>query len=131
MSIKTLVVLCGLAFVGTSAWAAERVECPATADNWLQTPPWIPHQRESVNHGADQDLVISGRNSFALLAFDASKATGIRIEKATLRVHRKPDPIPLTMVGISTLSGSGPWVESESNYFLAKSGQPWSYKGSD
>jgi hypothetical protein len=97
----------------------------------VETPPWNPHEHESQNHGADQDLVISGRKSFALFAFDMSLAKGMRIEKATLRVHRKPDPVPLTMVGISTVSGSGSWAEGQSNYFLAKSGQQWSYKGSD
>ncbi len=111
--------------------AAERVECPAIADNWVQTPPWNPHARESLNHGTDADLIISGRNSYALLSFDMSRAKGLRIERATLRVHRKADPVPLTVVGISTISGSGAWLENEANYFLAKSGRPWSYSGSD
>jgi hypothetical protein len=127
----TTVLLCGLTLAGAGASASERVQCPATADNWVESPPWDPHARESRNHGSDPQLTISGRNSFALLAFDLSAARGLRIEKATLRVRRKPDPVPLTVVGISTISGAGPWVEGEMNYFFARQGQPWSYPGSD
>jgi hypothetical protein len=111
--------------------AVERVQCPATADNWVEAPPWEPHARESRNHGSDQDLIVNGRNSFALLAFDVSRTKGLRIEKAILRVHRRPDPTPLTIVGISTISGFGPWIEGEANYFFARNGQAWSYRGSD
>jgi len=128
MSHRTAVLLCALCL---AASAGERVQCPATADNWVEAPPWEPHTRESRNHGSDQNLIINGRNSFALLAFDMSRASGLRVEKATLRVHRKPDPTPLTMVGISTISGSGPWTEGGANYFFARNGQPWSYRGSD
>jgi hypothetical protein len=128
MCTKTAILL--LAVVSAGA-AAERVECPATADNWMDAPPWEPHSRESVNHGSDKRLLVSGRNSFALLAFDMSRAKGLRIDKAVLRVHRQPDPVALTMVGISTISGSGPWAEGEANYFLARKGRPWSYAGSD
>jgi hypothetical protein len=123
-------IVCAFA-VAESAVAAERVECRVTADNWVEAPPWEPHSRESLNHGSDQQLIVNGRNSFALLAFDMSPASGLRIEKAILRVRRKPDPVPLTVVGISTLSGSGPWIEGETNYFFARRGQPWSYVGSD
>src|SRR5262249_27496331 len=125
---RTSVIVCALA---ATAAAAERVECRVTADNWVDSPPWEPHSRESVNHGADQQLFISGRNSFALLAFDVAPARGLRVEKAVLRVRRKPDPVPLSMLGISTISGSGPWAEGEMNYFFARKGQPWSYPGSD
>lgn len=111
--------------------AGERLECRAAADNWVQSPPWEPHSSESLNHGSDQRLIISGRNSFALLAFEMGPARGLRIEKAVLRVRREPDPIPLTVVGISTVSGAGPWAEGEMNYFLARKGQSWSYPGSD
>jgi hypothetical protein len=111
--------------------AAERVECRTTADNWVDAPPWEPHSRESVNYGSDARLALYGRNSFALLAFDMAAAAGMRIEKAVLRVHRLPDPVPLTVVGISTISGSEPWSEAEMNYFQARRGQPWSYAGSD
>ncbi len=124
-------LLCALFLTVMGAHATERVQCTATADNWVESPPWEPHARESRNYGSDQDLIINSRNSFGLLAFDMSPANGLRIEKATLRVHRKPDPIPLTMVGISTISGSGPWSEGEMNYFFARKGQPWSYAGSD
>jgi hypothetical protein len=111
--------------------AAERVQCPTTADNWVDAPAWDPHSRESLNHGFDERLIVNSRNSFALLAFDMTPARGLRIEKAALRVRRKPDPVPLTVVGISTISGSGPWSESEMNYFFARKDQAWSYAGSD
>lgn len=128
---RTAVLLCILSMTMACVWAEERVQCAATADNWVETPPWEPHSRESRNYGSDQSLIINGRNSFALLAFDMSATQGLRIEKAVLRLYRKPDPTPLTMVGISTISGSGVWSESEMNYFFAKKGQPWSYPGSD
>jgi hypothetical protein len=134
----TAMLLCALSLTGVTARATERVQCSATADNWVETPPWEPHARESRNYGSDGDLIVNSRNSFALLAFDMSPARGLRIEKAALRVHRKPDDIlknpppgPLTMAGISTISGSGPWSEGEMNYFFARKGQPWSYPGSD
>src|SRR5215813_4476824 len=119
------------AFAVTAALAAERVECRVTADNWVESPPWEPHARESLNHGSDQQLIISGRNSFALLAFDVSAAQGLRVEKAVLRLRRKPDPVPLTVVGVSTISGSSGWAEGEMNYFFARRGESWSYPGSD
>jgi hypothetical protein len=97
----------------------------------VEAPPWDPHARESRNHGSDQDLMINSRNAFALLAFDLSRAKGLSVERASLRVHRKPDPTPLTIAGISTISGSGPWTEGEANYFFARNGRPWSYRGSD
>lgn len=128
---RPVVWLCALALAGAGASVAEQVKCSVTADAWVETPPWEPRGRESRNHGADAEIIVSGRNSFALLHFDMSAAKGLIIEKATLRVHRKPDPAPLTMVGISTLSGSGPWAEAEVNYFNARAGRPWSYSGSD
>jgi hypothetical protein len=117
--------------LAAAAAAAARVECRAVADNWVEVPPWDPHSRESLNHGSDPQLVINGRNSFALFAFDMSSARGLRVDKAVLRVRRKPDPTPLTVVGLSTISGSGPWAESEMNYFYARKDQPWAYPGSD
>ncbi|HXB73502.1 MAG TPA: hypothetical protein VNY05_35015, partial [Candidatus Acidoferrales bacterium] len=128
---RTAMLLCALSLAGVGVQATERVQCPATADNWVETPPWEPHARESRNYGLDRHLIVNSRNSFALLAFDMAPARGLRIEKALLRVHREPDPIPLTMAGISTISGSGPWSEGEMNYFFARKGQPWSYPGSD
>lgn len=127
--MNSLVFLCALLAVGASA--AERVQCPVTADNWVESTPWRSPGRELVNHGSDRQLIINSRNSFALLAFDMAAAKGMRIGKATLRVRRSPDPVPLTMVGISTISGSGPWSESEMNYMQAAKGRPWSYAGSD
>src|SRR5580700_11558817 len=99
---RTAMLLCALSLTVSGGRAQERVQCSASADNWVETPPWEPHSRESRNYGSDRDLIVNSRNSFALLAFDMSPAKGLRIQKAILRVHRKPDPIPLTMVGIST-----------------------------
>src|SRR5689334_1531272 len=130
MFTKTSLIFCAFTAFATAV-TAERLECRVTADNWVESPPWEPHSRESANHGAEPQLIISGRNSFALLTFDMSPARGVRVDKALLRVRRKPDAVPLTMVGISTLSGAGPWVEGEMNYFFARKGQPWSYPGSD
>ena len=127
---KTARIACTLA-LAAAAGAAERVECRTVGDNWVEVPPWEPHSRESLNHGSDPQLVINGRNSFALFAFDISSARGLRVERAVLRVRRKPDPTPLTMVGLSTISGSGPWAEGEMNYFHARKDQPWAYPGSD
>ncbi len=128
---RTATLLCAWSLTGLSVRATERVQCSATADNWVESPPWEPHARESRNYGSDRDLIVNSRNSFALLTFDMSPAKGLRIQKAVLRVHRQPDPIPLTVAGISTISGSGPWSEGEMNYFFARQGQPWSYAGSD
>ena len=129
MNAKGAVLFCVSLALCTSRQAAERVECRATADNWVDAPPFQARNRESANHGSDKRLVLYGRNSFALLAFDMSPASGMRIEKAVLRVRREANPVPLTVVGISTISGSGPWSESEMNYFLARQGRPWSYAG--
>src|SRR4051794_12141439 len=106
MFCKASLIVWAFTAVATAA-AAERLECRAAADNWVESPPWEPHSRESLNHGTDQQLIISGRNSFTLLAFDMSPARGLRVEKALLRVRRKPDAVPLTLVGVSTLSGAG------------------------
>jgi hypothetical protein len=128
---RIAMLLGALSLIVGSTLAEERVQCSTTEDTWVEAPPWEPHARESRNYGSDRELIVNGRNSFALLAFDMSPAKGLRIEKAILRVHRKPDRIPLTMVGISTISGSGTWSEDEVNYFFARKGQPWSYAGSD
>src|SRR5258708_27333519 len=130
MLSRTAMIVCALSVAGAAA-AAERVECRVTADNWVEAPPWEPHSRELLNDGADQQLMINGRNSFALLAFDVSPARGLRVERAVLRVRRKPDAVPLTVAGVSTISGSGAWAEGEMNYFFARKGEPWSYPGSD
>ena len=39
-------------------------------------------------------------------------------------------PVPLLMVGLSTISGNGPWNENEVTY-MANGAQPWAYPGSD
>ena len=123
---------------------AERVTCPVQADTWVDAPPFGRSAESPAwdNHGADPQLVINGRSSFALMQFDLSAVKGMRIEKATLRVHQASGIVPLTMVGISTISGSGTWTEGAqkigaatagaSNYYFARVGErPWAYAGSD
>jgi hypothetical protein len=133
MSNKRFAWMCLLTLAAASLVAAEQVKCPVVADTWLEPPSWGASAAadESRNHGSEQQLAVNGRNDFSLLAFDMTPARGMRIDKATLRIRRKPLPAPLTMVGLSTISGSGPWAEGEVNYFQARSGQPWSYAGSD
>ena len=65
---------------------AERVTC-AKADTWVDAPPFgrTAESPAANNHGADPQLVINGRNAFALLQFDLSAVKGMKIEKATLR----------------------------------------------
>jgi hypothetical protein len=66
----------------------------------------------------------------------------MKIEKAVLRVHPAPGKVPLTMVGVSTISGNGAWNEGRqrsgaaeagsANYYFAQAErQPWAYPGSD
>ncbi len=116
--------------------AAERIECPATADTWVSMHRWEgpkSDRKEALEaHGADAALVIQGRTAFALLQFDVSAARGLTVEKATLRIHRKPAPVPLHTVGLSTISGNGPWSEPTVNYFFpGPEKQAWSYPASD
>jgi len=65
--------------------AAERVRCTVSADTWVEAPPFSRTAAPAAveNHGADTQLVINGRNAFALLQFDLSAARGMKIEKAT------------------------------------------------
>src|SRR6476661_5435628 len=129
MKVTGRILLCAAALCTVSR--AERVECRSTADNWVDAPSFQARNKESANHGSDKKLILYGRNSFSLLAFDMSPASGMRIEKAVLRVRREANPVPLTVVGISSISGSGPWSESEMNYYQARQDRPWAYTGSD
>jgi hypothetical protein len=123
---------------------AERVTCPVGADTWVEAPPWQATGQSPAmdNHGADPELVINGRRDFALLQFDLSAAAGMKIDKAYLRLYQDPRIVPLTVVGLSTISGAGSWSEGQqtggpappgsANYFFARAGsQPWAYPGSD
>ncbi|MBI4875742.1 MAG: hypothetical protein HY822_13995 [Acidobacteria bacterium] len=115
---------------------AERIPCPVTADTWVAMMPWDaakPLETEAgQNHGGEAKLVVRGRESFALLAFDCSKLKGHAVRTATLRLWREPDPVPLHTVGLSTLSGNGAWGEGGANFFFARTGrQAWSYAGSE
>ena len=123
---------------------AERLTCAVNADTWVDAPPFSQTAKSPAadNHGADPQLLIYGRNSFALLQFDLSSVKGMKIEKATLRVYQAPGIVPLTMLGVSTISGSGPWNEGaqksgaaaagSANYYFARAGErPWAYPGSD
>jgi hypothetical protein len=128
---KSAAFLMALSVLTAAAPAAERVTCPAIAATTVEPRPWTAQTAPSPSPGAQPDLVITGRDSLALLAFDTQAARGLRVEKATLRVRRKPDSTPLTVVGVSTISGAGAWSENEANTFEARKGRPWSYAGSD
>src|SRR2546428_1838305 len=95
--------------------AAAPVRLPCTADTWIESPPWGRNAASSPaaqNRGRDRELVLNGRNDFALLQFDFSAVKGKILRKATLRVYRKPAPVPLLMVGLSTISGASLWSEN-------------------
>ena len=115
--------------------AAAQVVCRATADTWIEVPEFGRFRAADAarpGHGSDPHLVISGRNSLALLQFDLSTAKGMTVSRAVLRVYREPDPVPLHTVGISTVSGAGPWSEAAAGFMYAGvDRQPWAYAGSD
>src|SRR4051812_8083982 len=102
------------------ASGAERIICKATVDTWVQMPSGgtsKPVAAElTTNHATEDNLVIRGRESFALLQFDVSAIRGLIVETAKLRVHRRPDPVPLHTVGLSTVSGSKAFAE-KANFF--------------
>src|SRR5262245_26612334 len=107
-----------------------RITCRVAADTWVEAPPFSRggESPATQNHGADKQLVLNGRNDFALVQFDVSPLRGLKVQRATLRVRQTAGAVPLTMIGISSLSGSGPWSEASSNYFFAEAGsRPWAY----
>lgn len=131
--------------------AAERVVCPVAADTYVYATPFAserPDDSEAYdNHGGESQVVLKGREYFALLRFDLSAIQGMTVEKATLRIRVRssspyPSPLPLFVVGISTISGNGEWGEGAqsggrarddaANYFFARTAtQPWAYAGSE
>jgi hypothetical protein len=124
---------------------AEQVICPVTADTYVYATPWNAEKLEETeswnNRGGEPRITVKGREYFGLLQFDFSQARGLTIEKATLRIYRRANTVPLAAMGVSTISGSGPWVEGKAdnaaesgaaNYYFARTGeQPWSYADSD
>lgn len=130
-------------------FAAERVVLRSIADNYAYATPWsssAPEDSEAFdNHGGESQIVLKGREYFTLMLFDVSAVKGMVVERATLRLYLRSNPsgYPLSTVGLSTLSGNGPWAEGaqspgrraargESNYYWARNGeQPWAYVGSD
>src|SRR5678815_4403702 len=130
MKVSSCILTLLLAAMGASA--AERLICKTTLDTWLEMSSFEVSKPRSAelakNHATDAELVIRGRESFALLQFDLSGVKGLKITKATLRIHRRPDPVPLHTVGLSTVSGSGPFTET-ANFFVPRTGASWSYAG--
>lgn len=118
----------------TSA-AGEQVICKTNADTWVDIPEFDLFRSAAARkpgHGTDPHLTISGRESFALLQFDFSSAKGMTVARATLRIHREPAADPLHTVGLSTVSGSGPWSENGAGFLYAREGKvAWSYTDSD
>ncbi|HVN77673.1 MAG TPA: hypothetical protein VMW38_01615, partial [Terriglobia bacterium] len=147
MKFPTATFLFLLLVANASTLAGELIRCPVTADSWVAVPDFdTPEPTASPayqNHGADPQLPIQGYLSFALFQFDVSALKGRSIAKATLRVHRyNTPPVPLHTVGLSTISGSGPWSEGTQkegaaargamNFYYARKGdQSWSFPGSD
>jgi hypothetical protein len=130
--MKPLIVL----FAAALAAQAEQIPCPITADTWVAMLRWEnagPITTEArQTHGSESKLVVRGRESFALLQFDCLRLKGRLARKATLRVWREPDAVPLHTVGLSTVSGNGPWSESGANFLAAnEKGAPWAYTGSE
>lgn len=115
--------------ISCSAFAAERFTCPVIADTTV-TFADLASQPEPPR-GGDKSLVLQGRLSFVLLQFDTSSLKGLTATKAVLRVHAAPSAVPLHTVGISTVSGSGPWKESQAVFYRPSPTSWWSYAGSD
>jgi hypothetical protein len=111
------------------AVGAEQVRLPVTADTTVTFAELA--SKPEVPRGAEPQLVIQGRLSFALLRFDTSALKGLTVTKATLRLHAAPSPVSLHTVGISTVSGNGPWKESEAIFYRPSTASWWSYEGSD
>jgi hypothetical protein len=130
-TFSSLFFLCATAVVASGA---ERVVCRTTLDTWVEMPAFEiakPSATELArNHATETELVIRGRESFALLQFDLSKIQGQVVQKATLRIHRRPDPVALHTVGLSTVSGSAAFSE-QANFFTPGAGARWSFAGSD
>ncbi|HUW81235.1 MAG TPA: hypothetical protein VMZ31_00395 [Phycisphaerae bacterium] len=157
LPVLTGLATCVLLASGPSTGLAEQVTCLCIADTWLD------HNYQDsgpgmANYGGDVKLSVSSRKTFALLNFDVSVLRGKTIEKATLRLHpagalehpgdaaatspSAPEDVRLHTVGLSTISGGGPWGEGTqtggwaelgaANFFFAQAGQrAWAYPGSD
>ncbi len=129
-----LLKLLGFA-LSLSTLHAEQVVCKPTADTWVNIAEFGQFQSAAAKkpgHGDDTRLIISGRDSLALLAFDLSPVKGMTVSRATLRVYREPDPVPLTEVGLSTVSGAQPWTESGAGFVYSDANSHyWSYHASD
>ena len=114
--------------------SAEQVVLKTSADTYFDVPEFGRFKSADAmkpGHGSEPQLVIRGRAAFAALAFDLAPARGMTLSRATLRVHRQPDPVPLHTVGLSTISGSAPWSETGAGWTVAEEKRPWSYPGSD
>ena len=133
--IKMTLALFFMSVMGFLATDPETIRCAVEADTWIGMHRWENRSDSrtaaSEKHGSAEDLIIKGRISFALFRFDLSAARGLTVSKAILRIHRKPDEIPLHTVGLSTVSGSGDWEEDSANFFQPSPDQSWAYPGSD
>jgi hypothetical protein len=105
---------------------AERITLPVIADTTVTFADLA--SKPEPPRGAEPQLVIQGRVSFALIQFATNALKGHVVRKAALRVHAQT---VLHTVGISTVSGNGPWKENEAIFFRPSSTNWWAYKGSD
>ncbi len=120
-----------LAFLLTVSFSllAARFSFPAIADTTVTVSDRA--SKHEPPRGTESQLVIQGRASFALLQFDTSSLRGLTITKAILRLHAEPSPIALHTIGISTISGNGPWKETEATFYRPSSQAWWAYNRSD
>jgi len=109
--------------------SAERITLPAIADTTVTFADVA--SKPDPPRGAEPHLILQGRASFALLQFDTFPLKGFTVIKAILRVHAEPLSVPLQTVGISTVSGNGPWKETEATFYRPSGTAWWSYKRSD
>jgi hypothetical protein len=116
-AVSRLTMVAFLALGCDARLFAGRVTAPCVADTWVASEG-AGGERGAL-HGQDTTLVVSGLRSFALLQFDLAAARGLTVDKAVLRIHRRPDPVPLHTVGLSTISGSGAWSEGHSQFTRA------------
>jgi len=108
---------------------AERFTLRVIADTTVTFADVVSKQEQP--RGTEAHLVLQGRASFALLQFDTSALNGLTVTRATLRVHAEPSSVPLHTVGISTVSGNGPWKETEATFYRPSGMAWWSYNRSD
>jgi hypothetical protein len=125
--------IAGLVFLA-AVCAAETVTFHPVADTWIAVPEFGRFRSPEAmrgGRGAAPEMIIKGREAMSLLRFDLGLLKGRTVARAVLRLHRAADPVPLHTLGLSTVSGAGPWTEDGAAFGTAREGAPWSFPGSD